>query len=117
MLSQQKSFGDLLETHPRRRPLEILAKSLVIPAIYTKFKLIDHKFKLEFCIYIDGITSDLAKKSRDSPDFRRDNIAGPHGSRELNADAKNLILSRFSSFSVDINIIKLKIGSRSSKMN
>ena len=27
-----------------------------------------------------GITSDLAKKSEDHPrDFRRDNIAGPHG--------------------------------------
>ena len=27
------------------------AKSLVIPAIYTKFKLMAHKFKVEFCIY------------------------------------------------------------------
>ena len=37
-----------------------------------------------FNIYMAGITSDLAKKSGDlsgwSPDnFRRDNIAGPHG--------------------------------------
>ena len=47
-------------------------------------------------VYIDGITSYLAKKSRDSPDFRQDNIAGPHGSRELNADAKNLILIKIS---------------------
>ena len=30
---------------------DFLAKSLVIPTKYTKFKLITHKFKLEFCIY------------------------------------------------------------------
>ena len=50
---------------------------LAIPAIYTKLKLIAHKFK----IYV---TSDLAKKSGvvsgwTPDDFRRDNIAGPHG--------------------------------------
>ena len=42
MLSQRKLSGD---------PQFFLAKSLVIPAIYTKFKLIAHKCKLEFCIY------------------------------------------------------------------
>ena len=51
-------------------------KSLVILAIYTKIKL---KF-----VYMAVITSDLAQKIRrpsaGSPDdFRRDNIAGPHG--------------------------------------
>ena len=40
-------------------PLRPLAKSLVISAIYTKFKLIiTHKFN----VYMAGITSDLAKK-------------------------------------------------------
>ena len=36
---------------------DCLAKSLVIPALYTKFKLISHKFN----IYMAGIVSDLAK--------------------------------------------------------
>jgi hypothetical protein len=49
-------------------PVEIVrttrfAKSLIIPAIYTKFKLIAHKFN----IHMAGITSDLAKKSGDHP--------------------------------------------------
>ena len=53
---------------------DFLAKSLVVTAIYMKFKLIDHKFN----VYMAGITSDLASWwSLD--DFRRDNIAGPHG--------------------------------------
>ena len=43
-----------------------------------------------------GITNDLAKISGDPPDFQRDNIAGPHSSRELNANAKNLILVEIS---------------------
>ena len=30
---------------------DFLAKSLVIPTKYSKFQLIAHKFKLEFCIY------------------------------------------------------------------
>ena len=63
---------------------DFLAKSLVIAAIYTNFKLIAHKFN----VCMAGITSYLAKKSGDylwvlsgwSPDdFRLDNIAGPHG--------------------------------------
>ena len=45
---------------------DFLAKSLVIPTKYTKFKLITHKFKLELHIY---------------GDFRRDNIDGPHGTQ------------------------------------
>ena len=57
------------------------AKSLVIPAIYTKFNLTN--LSLNF-VYMAGITSDLAKNPETprggSPDdFRRDNIAGPHG--------------------------------------
>ena len=36
---------------PRGVPWIFLAKSLVIPAIYIKFKLIAHKFKLEFRKY------------------------------------------------------------------
>ena len=49
MLSRRKSSGDPPETLRRGSP-DFLAKSLVIPAIYTKFKLMAHKFKLEFCI-------------------------------------------------------------------
>ena len=50
-------------------------KSLVIPAIYTKFKLMAHKFKLKFCMRVSGGSPD---------DFRRDNIAGSHGKHEDN---------------------------------
>ena len=39
------------------------AKSLVIPAIHTKFKPLAYKFN----IHMVGITSDLAKKSGDHP--------------------------------------------------
>ena len=54
----------------------VLAKSLLIPAIHMKFKVISHK--LNVCMA--GITSDLAKKYGDHPcDFHLDNIAGPHG--------------------------------------
>ena len=74
--------GDPPETLRRGSP-DFLAQSLVIPAIYTKFKLITHKFKLEFCIYGWNYQW-LRQKIRRPPaggspdDFRRDNIAGPH---------------------------------------
>ena len=47
MLSRRKSSGDPPETS-RRGPPDFLAKSLVIPAIYTKFKLKFVSDKLEF---------------------------------------------------------------------
>ena len=73
MLSWCKLSGDPPETLRGGSP-DFLAKSLVVPVIYMKFKLIDHKFN----VYMAGITNDLA--SWCSPDdFRRDNIAGPHG--------------------------------------
>ena len=50
MLSQRKSSGD--PGRPSAGGLRIFRpKSLVIPVIYTKFKLIAHKFELEFHIY------------------------------------------------------------------
>ena len=51
MLSRRKSSGDPPETLRRGSP-DFLAKSLVIPAIYTKFKLKFVSDKLEFCIYV-----------------------------------------------------------------
>ena len=50
MLSQQKSSRDPPETTPGGSP-DFLAKSLVIPAIFTKYKLTFVSDKLEFCIY------------------------------------------------------------------
>ena len=58
------------------------AKSLVIPAIYTKFKLMAHKFKLKFCMRVSGGSPD---------DFRRDNIAGSHGMLNLWAISLNFV--------------------------
>ena len=58
MLSRRKSSGDHPQVVYGWSP-DFLAKSLVIQAIYTKFKLIAHKFN----VYLVGITSDLVKKS------------------------------------------------------
>ena len=67
---------------------DFLAKSMVVPAIFTKFKLIAHKFKLAFCIY-DWNYQWFSQKIQRPPrggspggspdDFRQDNIDGPHG--------------------------------------
>jgi hypothetical protein len=78
MLSRRKLYGDHLRV-VSWWSLDFLAKSLVILSIYTKFKLIAHKFN----VYMAGITIDLAKKSGDHPQVVSgwspdDNIAGPH---------------------------------------
>ena len=60
-----------------------LAKSLVIPAVYMKFKLKLVSIKLEFHTYGWNYPWFSQKIRKGSPDdFRRDNIAGSHGIKE-----------------------------------
>jgi hypothetical protein len=56
--------------------MDFLAKSLVIPAIYTKFKLITHKFMI-YPIKSGDLPWRVSGGSPDS--FRQDNIPGSHG--------------------------------------
>ena len=87
MLSWQKLSGDPLETLRRGSP-DFLAKSLANPDKIVKKnakKKFFWKFSLDLPVILARISGDPPRRvSGGSPDnFRRDNIAGPHGIRSI----------------------------------